>query len=88
MSQPPLTITPGQLLRLALHELRGVTCRCGAPKITMQTFCRRCYYSLPRQNQRALYQRVGEGYEAAYLQAIEFLVAKGRMERPDWMAEP
>lgn len=82
---PEVTITPGALLRLVIHELAGIVCRCGRPKQERQTFCRKCYYSLPRPQQRALYQRVGEGYEAAYVKAVEFLVAAQRMEHPEWL---
>jgi hypothetical protein len=82
---PEITITPGQLLRIAVHELAGVQCRCGRPKQPRQTFCRKCYYTLPRPQQRELYQRVGCGYEAAYIAAVNFLAHAGRMERPEWL---
>ena len=51
------------------RELIGTTCRCGNSKQTKQTFCRKCYYSLPPEMRRALYRRMGEGYEEAYYRA-------------------
>jgi hypothetical protein len=55
------------------RELIGTTCCCGQPKATKQTFCPKCYYSLPQAMQRALYRRMGEGYEEAYFRARERL---------------
>ena len=51
------------------RELIGTACRCGNLKQPKQTFCRKCYYSLPEEMRRALYQRMGEGYEEAYFRA-------------------
>lgn len=85
--EPEITITPGALLRLMMHELGGIICRCGRPKQERQTFCRKCYYSLPGPQRRALYNRVGQGYEAAYLVAVDFLVSIKRIERPEWLKE-
>lgn len=56
-------------------ELGGVDCRCKAVKERGQTFCRRCYFRLPKHLQRRLYRRVGNGYEEAYSTAVEFLDA-------------
>ena len=54
-------------------ELAGLRCRCGAVKIPRQTFCRRCYRLLPRSLAKALYKRMGEGYEDAYAAACAHL---------------
>lgn len=56
-----------------VKELVRKTCRCGAAKKAHQTFCLRCYQSLPGMMQRALYARLGKGYREAYHQAAEFL---------------
>jgi len=53
-----------------IRELRGNVCRCGKPKQPKQTFCRKCYFSLPEEKRQALYSRVGEGYAEAYEDAI------------------
>lgn len=58
-----------------LHELAGIVCgACGNPKEPQKTFCKKCYYKLPPRMRSALYQRFGEGYEAAYDEASAFLV--------------
>jgi hypothetical protein len=62
-----------------IRELAGTDCRCGRAKAPHQTFCRRCYFSLPKQLQRNLYRRVGEGYEEAYTEAAEMLDAQKRL---------
>lgn len=59
-------------LVVIVNELRGTLCRCGSKKAPKQTFCRRCYMRLPVKLQRALYNRVGEGYEEAYTESVEW----------------
>jgi hypothetical protein len=56
-----------------VRELRGTECRCGRPKGANKTFCQACYYALPEYMRRALYRRVGSGYEEAYSAAVAFL---------------
>lgn len=56
-----------------IKELKGKDCKCGAMKKEMQTFCKRCYFSLPPKMRDRLYDRIDEGYEAAYAAACEFL---------------
>ena len=58
-------------------ELAGLRCRCGAVKIPRQTFCRRCYRLLPRSLAKALYKRMGAGYEDAYAAACAHLEDEG-----------
>ena len=58
-------------------ELAGLRCRCGAVKIPRQTFCRRCYRLLPMDLGKALYRRMGLGYEEAYAAACAWLEDKG-----------
>lgn len=59
--------------RRLVDELSGDTCQCGKPKQRMNTFCRSCYYSLSPAQRKALYHRIGEGYEEAYDVAIATL---------------
>ncbi len=56
--------------RELIDELNGTLCQCGAGKAAKQTFCRKCYFSLPKLMRQALYRRIGNGYEAAYAAAI------------------
>lgn len=56
-----------------IRELNGNRCRCGETKAEGQTFCRRCYYQLPKAMRSALYRRVGAGYEEAYAAAANHL---------------
>jgi hypothetical protein len=59
--------------RFLIRELSSDRCFCGATKRPMQSFCRPCYSSLPPLLRKALYKRVGEGYEHAYDEAAAFL---------------
>ena len=61
---------------LAVKELQGTVCFCGATKQSMQTFCKADYYRLPPAKRQALYNRIGQGYEEAYHAARRFLHAK------------
>jgi hypothetical protein len=56
-----------------LVELRGTICRCGSDKVSKQTFCRACYFRLPRYLRGNLYNLFGKGYEEAYREAIRIL---------------
>ena len=55
-----------------VRELVGTACRCGKKKSARQTFCRACYFSLPKAMQQALYNRIGHGYEQAYAAAVAY----------------
>lgn len=71
--------------RLMITELGGLKCRCGRVKVPRQTFCRACYFKLPPENRRALYAKVGAGYEVAYVRSCRYLAATGiAMEVPEW----
>lgn len=56
-----------------VHELARPACRCGRVKRPRQTFCSRCFQRLPPALKRALYRRIGEGYEEAYAAAVAAL---------------
>lgn len=58
-----------------VEELGGTKCQCGRSKKRANTFCSKCFYSLPKDQQRALYKRLGDGYEEAYATAMESLNA-------------
>lgn len=63
---------------LAIVELKSEACYCGARKASLQTFCRREYYSLPVRMRHALYNRIGQGYEEAYQAARKYLFEKAK----------
>jgi hypothetical protein len=87
MTFPGTSIRPADLTKLLLHELDGVQCRCASAKQKGQTFCRKCYYTLPAEMRATLYQRVGKGYEQAYVASVNLLAHQGRMQRPEWLTE-
>lgn len=84
---PGTTLRPPELARIVVRELGTRQCRCFMPKQARQTFCRACYYTLTPPMRFALYDKVGEGYEAAYVAAVNVLVHAGRMQRPEWLTE-
>lgn len=59
------------------NELIKEECFCGHSKKSGHSFCYRCYKSLPPQMQRDMYQRMGDGYEEAYDEAIKWLEGQG-----------
>jgi uncharacterized OB-fold protein len=75
------------IANLLITELAGVRCRCGRAKAPRQTFCRQCFFKLPRELRRAVYARVGDGYEIAYVRSTRYLAAIGMMEVPEWADE-
>jgi hypothetical protein len=50
----------------AIEILKNNQCRCGAGKLARMAFCRHCFYKLPQPIRKALYTRVGFGFEQAY----------------------
>ncbi len=56
-----------------IRELRSEQCQCGRGKKSGKSFCYSCWKRLPEDLQRALYRRIGEGYEAAYERAVMHL---------------
>lgn len=53
-------------------------CVCQRNKPAKNGFCSRCYYSLPKAMQRALWQRFLEGYEEAHEVARNWLKQERR----------
>jgi len=69
-------------LRLeALEALRAAKCDCGRAKRSGQSFCSRCYYSLPESTRKDLYLGWGGGYEEAWDEARDFLRQERRVGR-------
>jgi hypothetical protein len=56
-----------------IKELMSDECQCGRLKQHRRSFCYKCYTSLPKHMQRDLYQRMGDGYEEAYDEAVHWL---------------
>lgn len=56
-----------------MKALKSDECLCERYKHPGYAFCWRCYKSLPVEMQRALYKKIGNGFEAAYEEAVKFL---------------
>ena len=56
-----------------IREFKGNECACGKTKRERTAFCFPCFKQLPRTYQMALYQDIGDGYEEAYEDAVEWL---------------
>jgi len=53
--------------------LQSNECACDRGKQSGKAFCFRCFKALPGDMQRALYKRVGQGFEEAYEEAVKWL---------------
>jgi hypothetical protein len=56
-----------------IREFRGNECTCGKTKKPGSAFCYTCFSKLPYTYRMATYQRMGEGYEEAYEDAVQWL---------------
>ncbi|HEY7184331.1 MAG TPA: hypothetical protein VIC84_23045 [Blastocatellia bacterium] len=65
-------------LHRGIIALMIIRCECGNAKGRKMSSYRSCYYKLPRQMQRNLYKRAGEGYEEAYDAAMKYLEERER----------
>jgi len=65
-------------------NLRGTVCACDKPKLAGKSFCRRCYFALPKELQNALYIR--ESYPETFRRALQTLGLK-EPEGPQSLAE-
>ncbi len=54
-------------------EKQSNECQCGRGKSPGYSFCPTCYKSLTNDMQRALYRRMGLGYEEAFEEASQWL---------------
>ena len=67
-----LTILESQIEYV--ESLGSFTCPfCKGSKKDGHTFCNSCYWKLPKVHQVAIYRRLGDGYEEAVDDAIEYL---------------
>lgn len=58
----------------AVRNFLGTTCPvCSKLKARNTAFCSGCYFQLPLEMRKALYKRIGEGFEEAYLNAKNYL---------------
>ena len=57
-----------------IDVLKSEECQCGRTKRARTSLCYRCYSSLPKDLQRDLWLRMGDGYEEAYDKAVEWLI--------------
>ncbi len=56
-----------------LGDLGSTRCRCGSVKKARRSVCVSCWRLLTESEQRALYKRFGNGYEAAYEAVLKSL---------------
>lgn len=56
-----------------VRELLSEECACGRIKKPWFAFCFKCYNSLPKDLQNGLFQKIGNGYNEAYDDAVEYL---------------
>ena len=58
----------------AAREFESKQCAvCGQRKRKRQSFCARCYFSLPKNMQQDLWNPFGGGYEEAYSAAKDWI---------------
>lgn len=63
--------------RKLYEKLMSHTCQCGMAKEARNSFCRNCYYHLPREMRKQLYRAIGDGYAKAYDDAVAHLDQRG-----------
>ena len=56
-----------------IKELQSEECACDGPKKRGNSFCYKCFTSLPLNMQRDLYQNIWDGYGEAYDKAVVWL---------------
>jgi hypothetical protein len=59
--------------RYYIDVLKSNACQCEMPKRRGNAFCYDCYKALPWDMQRLLWQRIGQGFEEAYEEAVIYL---------------
>jgi hypothetical protein len=71
----PLRPLPGMgAMQEACMALAATKCICRKPKQQRRAFCLGCYLRLPPGMQKALWRKVGHGFEQAYAAAKERLL--------------
>jgi hypothetical protein len=76
LSKPNLPPEQEERLR-CVALLKSLECHCGRRKSRGMSFCMRCFHLLPLDLRRALYRKIGDGYEAAYREACARLAKAG-----------
>ncbi len=61
------------LQQQALRELGSQSCVCGNEKKKGESFCRQCYFGLPKGLRNRLYRTFSEGYPEIYDEAKDWL---------------
>lgn len=56
-----------------IREFKSNECVCGKTKKPGSAFCYSCFMKLPYTYRMATYQRMGDGYEEAYENSVEWL---------------
>jgi len=59
-----------------IKELRSDGCQCGGRKKSGQSLCYGCYKKLPADLAKALWRKLGNGYEQAYDRAVAWLTGE------------
>lgn len=54
-------------------ELKSEECQCRKTKQRGRSLCYHCYQALPDDMKKDLYQKLGDGYEKAYDDAVSWL---------------
>ena len=60
-------------IKFYVDVLRSDECQCGRGKHPKKALCWTCYKALPRDKQQALYNPLGNGFEEAYEDAVQWL---------------
>ncbi len=60
-------------IQFYINELKSEECFCERQKKPKRSFCFRCYKALPANIKKGLWSRIGDGYEDAYDEAMNFL---------------
>ena len=63
-----------------LQILSSNTCVCESWKQEDKAVCYVCFHKLPDDMQSDLYKRLGNGFEEAYEEVIQWLISEGHLE--------
>lgn len=73
MISEPVLSEAQKARKASIEALKSGRCACGKAKQTGMAFCYQCWLKLPQNIRQALYRKIGEGFEAAYGVARQFL---------------
>jgi len=77
---PALSVPFLPSIRDCYAILVSTRCCCHKSKNVRQSFCVNCYACLPMDMQRALYKRIGQGFQEAYAAARAWLFRADGLE--------